>query len=508
MSAGSCATSSRWAPARSRCWTGFASTRVIRASIAGRRDRRLRELGRRADGRRRGGVRRRVHRQRARECDVRGAAAGRPDRDGRRERPRQPRRRVRRHHGARRNRRRVGARERRARGGRRRQAAERPGRRSLHGKEADRGVGRARGGRPRRVAPGLRRRRARVLAFRDGSRDGDRPRARPGAAPRRGDGAVGGHDLREPGADGRGYPAADARCGRSALRALGAAPRRDRGGHRFGSPAGSLGGRGRGRDSGALPHRRVPALPDRARTAAAPEAPSQRAGRARTDGGAARAARLAERPQPRADLPQLRPSRRLAHGAPSGVGCSRAAPAARVSRARGLARRPGPADEPRSTHRRRARRARGRAERRVRRWRAARPHGLPQLRQPREARDRVGADGGDRGNGTRVRGAARADRVRQRLALQRDGRACDPSDAGRRLRRARPRRPRRAGGVAGRRRDPAGERVAGLARRIRVSGALRRGRRQAAAARAHCRGGARRVPLAGGAVVLARARRL
>ena len=95
---------------------------------------------------------------------------------------------------------------------------------------------------------------------------------------------------------------------------------------------------------------------------------------------------------------------------------------------------------------------RGRPQRRLRGRAAAGRHRLPQLRQPREARDRVGARRGDRGHGARVRGARHPGRLGQRLALQRDGRARDPPDAGRRLRRARRRRARGAGRLARRRR--------------------------------------------------------
>ena len=49
--------------------------------------------------------------------------------------------------------------------------------------------------------------------------------ARPRPAARGGDGALGDHDLREPGADGRGRPARAAGRGRGGLRALGARPR-------------------------------------------------------------------------------------------------------------------------------------------------------------------------------------------------------------------------------------------------------------------------------------------
>ena len=91
---------------------------------------------------------------------------------------------------------------------------------------------------------------------------------------------------------------------------------------------------------------------------------------------------------------------------------------------------------------------RGGAQRRVRRRQTARRHRLPQLRQPREAGDRLGARRGYRGHGARLRSARSAGRLRQRLALQRDRRPRDPSDAGRRLRRARRRRAAPAGDVA------------------------------------------------------------
>ena len=57
---------------------------------------------------------------------------------------------------------------------------------------------------------------------------------------------------------------ADARRRGGAVRPLGAASRGDRRGHGHGVAARVLGGRGRGRDSGAAAHRRVPALPRRA----------------------------------------------------------------------------------------------------------------------------------------------------------------------------------------------------------------------------------------------------
>ena len=62
------------------------------------------------------------------------------------------------------------------------------------------------------------------------------------------------------------------------------------------------------------------------------------------------------------------------------------------------------------------------SQRRLRGRTAAGDHRLPQLWQSGEARDRVGAHGGDRGDVPRVRGPRRPGRLRQRLALQRDGR--------------------------------------------------------------------------------------
>ena len=129
-------------------------------------------------------------------------------------------------------------------------------------------------------------------------------------------------------------------------------------------------------------------------------------------------------------------------------------------------------------------------QRRLRGRRAARLHGLPQLRQSRARRDRLGARRGDRGDRRGLRGARRSDRLRQRLALQRDRRPADLPDTRGRLRRARRRRAPRPGPLArGRRRLP--RRPPGhLSRRLRVPGALRRGRRPARAARPRGRGGA------------------
>ena len=75
---------------------------------------------------------------------------------------------LRRDDGPGRHRRRLGAREPGARRRVGREAAVRAGRRSVHGQEADRGLGRARRARARRVAPGLRRGGARLVAVGDG----------------------------------------------------------------------------------------------------------------------------------------------------------------------------------------------------------------------------------------------------------------------------------------------------------------------------------------------------
>ena len=83
---------------------------------------------------------------------------------------------------------------------------------------------------------------------------------RPRAVARRGHGAVGDHDLRVAGADGRRRAAADARRGAGGLRPLGAPPRCDRRGHRH-TPAARVPRRRRGRrDSGTALDGRVPAL--------------------------------------------------------------------------------------------------------------------------------------------------------------------------------------------------------------------------------------------------------
>ena len=125
-----------------------------------------------------------------------------------------------------------------------------------------------------------------------------------------------------------------------------------------------------------------------------------------------------------------------------------------------------------------ARDPRGGAQRRLRRRRAARLHRLPQLRQPGEGGDRLGARRGDRGDGARVRGARRPGRLRQRLALQRHRRALDPPDAGRRLCRARAGRAPRPGRLERGRRDSSRAlALAAHARRLGGAGAMGHARR-------------------------------
>ena len=93
------------------------------------------------------------------------------------------------------------------------------------------------------------------------------PRQRPAA--RGGDGALGDHDLGEPGADGRGRPAREPGRGRGGLRPLGARPRADRRGDRDRRAPRVLRGRARRRDPGRVSHRRGAALRGRAPAEAA-----------------------------------------------------------------------------------------------------------------------------------------------------------------------------------------------------------------------------------------------
>ena len=122
----------------------------------------------------------------------------------------------------------------------------------------------------------------------------------------------------------------------------------------------------------------------------------------------ARAARLAERPQPRLDLRALRPPGRLADRAPPGSGRRGAAAPALDARARGVTGRACAGRCPVAAPGGRAGCPGGCAQCRVRRRGAPGPDRLPQLRQPGEAGGRLGARGGDRGDGTRGGGARSA----------------------------------------------------------------------------------------------------
>ncbi len=181
-SAGSSATSSRWARGRSRCSTGCASARRrLALRPRRRRDRRLRQRGRR---RRPSAARPSSTRPTPDNCLVNAMCVGLlpADRVTRAQRDR-----------ARATSSSSTARRPAATGSAARRVLAsqelgeddadkrpvRPGRRPVHGQEADRGLGRARRARARRVAAGLRRRRPRLLALRDGARRRDRRPPRP-----------------------------------------------------------------------------------------------------------------------------------------------------------------------------------------------------------------------------------------------------------------------------------------------------------------------------------------
>ena len=241
-----------------------------------------------------------------------------------------------------------------------------------------------------------------------------------------GPGAVGGHDLREPGADGRGRAAASARRGRARSATAGSSRTR------------SI---GEVTDTGELrafcDDEVVGAIPARLLTDECPryevEPARPAAGRPRSD---------ASGPTTVLELSRRRTSA-AARGSTAATTTSsaRARSAARAStrpssgcgpslpRARRLARRPGPDRAARPAHRRRARRARGGAQRRLHRRRAARADRLPQLRQPGEARDRLGARRGDRGRWPQACEALGIPVVSGNVSLynETDGRAIHPT---------------------------------------------------------------------------------
>ena len=243
------------------------------------------------------------------------------------------RRPLRRDDGTGRDRRRVGAGERGARRGRRRQAAVGAGRRPVHREEADRGLGRARRARARAVAPGLRRGGSRVVALGDGGRLRHRRPPRPRSAARGGHGAVGGDDLRVAGADGRdrrsrsGSPRSRpcSTAGSSTAPSIGEVTE-------TGVLRALLGGRGGRLDPRAAAHRRVPALPGRARAARSLRRRRRRAvppvRAALLELLGSRAASLA-----RLRLPALRPARPVAHGSAPRSRRRRSPAAAVVARA-------------------------------------------------------------------------------------------------------------------------------------------------------------------------------
>ena len=196
-----------------------------------RRDLGLRQLGGRADRRRRADLRPLLRPEPARQRALHGRAAHRPPRARHRVGPGQPGRAARLVHGARRHRggERPGLR-RVQRGAGRHQATQRPGGRPLRGEAPDRGVPGAARHQARRRDPGPRRRRPRLRHERDGGarrRRHGRGRLRR-AAPRGGDGALGGDDEREPGAHAR-HRDAGGLAGRGGhLRQVGGAGQRHR----------------------------------------------------------------------------------------------------------------------------------------------------------------------------------------------------------------------------------------------------------------------------------------
>ena len=419
-SAGSCATSSPWARGRSRCSTGSASAtpglRDFGRAVGGHRP--LRELRRRPDRRRRGRLRRALRATTA--SSTRCASALLPAERVTRARASGPGNLVV-LYGATTGRDGIGGASVLASQelveARRRQAPDRPDRRPVHRQEADRGEPRARRGRARRVAAGLRRRRPRLLARRDGVRGGagvdvhlDRvPLREAGMEP------VGDHDLREPGADGRRRRARAARRGRGGLRTWELALRRDRRGDRHRASCAA--------SSTTSPSATIPArlLTD--------ECPRYRVETERRASWPSRSSRARRAGRPTQLLELLGSPNIRSRGAGSTATTTSSSARARFA---------GPASTRRCSACGRRYRGlavsldgAGRARARSTRARAGmlavleaarnvacaggRPlahHRLPQLRQPGEAGDRLGARRGDRGDGARLRGARHPGRLR------------------------------------------------------------------------------------------------
>ena len=294
---------------------------------------------------------------------------------------------------------------------------------------------------------------------------------------------MGGDDLREPGADGRGRPAAAARRRRrrSATRwELHA--RGDRRGHRH---AARCARSGTDEVVGEIPARLLTdECPRYARRAARRASASPSSGVLDAPATPTRCSSCSASPNIRSralDLPALRPPRRLAHGAPARAstrpccGCGR--------RYRGLAvSLDGQGRIARLDPRTGGALAVLEAARNVA-CAGGEPLALTDcLNFGNPEKGEIGWELAEaiEGMARGVRGARHPGRLRQRLALQRDRRPRDPPDAGRRLRRARAGRAPGARRLARGRRGPARGRVAGLARRLGVPGALRRaGRRPA-----------------------------
>ena len=252
---------------------------------------------------------------------------------------------------------------------------------------------------------------------------------------------MGDHDLREPGADGRGRaPGCLAAVAQVCARWELASPSSAR------SP--TTGGSARSATTRSSARSPRACSPTSARaTTLDREAPARRR-RAGRDVLALRAEPRSRRTGSSAQYDQLVGSRTVRRpGLDAAV--LRLRPSLRglaVSLARAAARRARPVP------RRAAGRARRGAERRVRRRRAARADRLPQLRQPGEARDRVGARAGDRGRSRRRRrrSGSRSSPGNVSLYNETDGRAIPPTPVvgcvG--LVARRPLRPRRAGARA------------------------------------------------------------
>ena len=209
---------------------------------------------------------------------------------------------------------------------------------------------------------------------------------------------------------------------------------------------------------------------------------------------AARAARLAEPPQPRVGLPPLRPSRRLAHRSPARAGRRRAPAPPLVPRARRRLDGTGRIARARPAHRRRAGRARGGAQRRLHRRRAARRSRTASTSATPRSREIAWE------LAEAIEGMAPACEalgipvVSGNVSLynETDGRAIHPTpvvgcvglvDDVRT----------RAGRLARGRRDPTSPASRALVRRLRVPGALRRARRPPGPARPRGGGRADRV---------------